>query len=190
MSVRGIPTEHDIKLAKQRSKAPYKLFAATECCTDIQQEGGCLLIASTPDEVAVHGAILQLAACDAVQVAGQGGSIVCIGSVGFHTADWLPHKSPQGGLPPAAHHPIPASWLDLWCCHIVHKHNTAVSHCKADTSQQYIRCRTISAEVGVSNVSCISSRSTGRRELVDQPDISTLLMYCKLPIMASVFSTS
>ena len=70
------------------------------------------LIGCAPVEVAVHGAILQLAGGGAVQVAHQCCPILGIRPVALHTADGLPKKAAQGGLPPVAHHPVPASaWL-------------------------------------------------------------------------------
>lgn len=73
------------------------------------------LIGCSPDEVTVHGAILQLTGGHPVQRTAESGAISWIGAVGFHTADGLTHKVAQGWLPPATHCPIPAHQMVLSC---------------------------------------------------------------------------
>ena len=75
---------------------------------DWESKDCCLLIGASPDEVTVHGAVLQLAGGDAVQMASQCGTIIGVGAVGLHAANRRPHKAPQGGLSPATYHPVPA----------------------------------------------------------------------------------
>ena len=65
------------------------------------------LVCCSPDEVTVHGAVLQLTGGHSVQRTAESGTISRIGAIGFHTADGLTHKVTQGRLSPAAYCPIP-----------------------------------------------------------------------------------